>query len=267
MRIADGKSRLFFCHYYLRKWSMNHQDYVFSLLFEEMNLFNDMGYIKEPFEVVKEGKEAVVFRCASQHEKFGEHLAVKAYTPNTMRSFRLDARNLSGRNRLDKRSGKAVQKKTITGKSIREQIWVEQEFLVLETLYSAGADVPKVLKINRRSILMEFIGKDGSPAQRLSEVALEEHEARVLLESVLNNIRLMLSCNLVHGDLSPYNILYSSGEIYIIDFPQRVDPRRHPQGLEFLLRDVQNVCKYFSRFAEKRSADFLMMPVLRIQNG
>ena len=53
-------------------------------------------------------------------------------------------------------------------------------------------------------------------------------------------------CNLVHADLSEYNMLWYKDRIYFIDVSQSVEPS-HPHGLEFLLRDCTNVSNFFTR--------------------
>eukprot|EP00475_Leptophrys_vorax_P036940 TRINITY_DN63135_c0_g1_i1.p1 TRINITY_DN63135_c0_g1~~TRINITY_DN63135_c0_g1_i1.p1 ORF type:complete len:277 (-),score=100.40 TRINITY_DN63135_c0_g1_i1:100-930(-) len=53
-------------------------------------------------------------------------------------------------------------------------------------------------------------------------------------------------CNLVHADLSEYNMLYLDGEVYIIDVSQSVE-HDHPQSLEFLRMDVANVTAFFRK--------------------
>ena len=50
---------------------------------------------------------------------------------------------------------------------------------------------------------------------------------------------------LVHGDLSPYNILAAGERLVIIDLPQVVDLVGNPLGMDFLLRDCTNVCSWF----------------------
>lgn len=52
--------------------------------------------------------------------------------------------------------------------------------------------------------------------------------------------RLYQVCNLVHADLSEYNMLWHQGQVWFIDVSQSVEPN-HPHGLEFLLRDCTNV--------------------------
>jgi serine/threonine-protein kinase RIO1 len=63
---------------------------------------------------------------------------------------------------------------------------------------------------------------------------------------VLENIDHMLRLDLVHGDLSAYNILYWEGEMTIIDLPQVVSLRANPKARIILQRDIQRTCQYFA---------------------
>ena len=71
---------------------------------------------------------------------------------------------------------------------------------------------------------------------------------------VMNNVELMLSLNLVHGDLSPHNVLYQHGEVRIIDFPQASDPRFNRHAQELLSRDIANVVRYFGQYGIEADA-------------
>jgi RIO kinase 1 len=53
-------------------------------------------------------------------------------------------------------------------------------------------------------------------------------------------------CNLVHGDLSEYNMLYHQGKLIFIDVSQSVE-HEHPNALEFLRMDCKNVNDFFRR--------------------
>ena len=57
----------------------------------------------------------------------------------------------------------------------------------------------------------------------------------------------MLQRDLIHGDLSAYNILYWQGSITLIDFPQVVNGRTNPRAHFILKRDIERVCEYFAR--------------------
>lgn len=72
---------------------------------------------------------------------------------------------------------------------------------------------------------------------------------RELLASSFDQLRDFLSeltrHGLVHGDLSPYNVLAVGERLVVIDLPQMVDLVGNPEGMDFLLRDRTNVCTWF----------------------
>ena len=55
---------------------------------------------------------------------------------------------------------------------------------------------------------------------------------------------------LVHGDVSAFNVLIHKNKPYIIDFGQGVLVE-HPNSLEFLKRDIYNIVSYFKRLGVK----------------
>ena len=80
------------------------------------------------------------------------------------------------------------------------------------------------------------------------EATLPRPDAGALFWRVIENLALWLRCGLVHADLSAYNLLYWRGGITAIDFPQAVDAAANPHAFDFLLRDVTNVCRHFTRY-------------------
>jgi RIO kinase 1 len=52
---------------------------------------------------------------------------------------------------------------------------------------------------------------------------------------------------MVHADLSAFNILMYRNKPYIIDLGQGV-LLEHPNALEFLKRDIQNIVTYFRKY-------------------
>jgi RIO kinase 1 len=59
-------------------------------------------------------------------------------------------------------------------------------------------------------------------------------------------MRLLARAGYAHGDLSAYNLLVHRDRLVMIDLPQVVDLAANPQGPEFLRRDCQNVCRWFT---------------------
>jgi RIO kinase 1 len=57
----------------------------------------------------------------------------------------------------------------------------------------------------------------------------------------------MLYVNVIHGDLSAFNVLIWQGRATVIDLPQAVDPRKNRHARSFLQRDVERICERFER--------------------
>ena len=95
---------------------------------------------------------------------------------------------------------------------------------------------------------MEYLGDGEERALKLIEAKREIADPPGVFGRVLRNVELFLRCNIVHGDLSPYNVLYHRGRVVVIDFPQASDPRRNPNAQALLLRDIRNVCAFFARW-------------------
>jgi RIO kinase 1 len=140
----------------------------------------------------------------------------------------------------------AIAKRTSYGEEVRHQSWIAYEFITMELLYAAGADIPRPYAMEKNAIVMDFVGDATGAAPALNEINLTASEARTLFDRVLYNIDLMLANNRIHGDLSAYNILYWDGGIKLIDFPQVVLPKNNPAAWNIFQRDVIRICDYFS---------------------
>ncbi|HZP56497.1 MAG TPA: RIO1 family regulatory kinase/ATPase [Dehalococcoidia bacterium] len=204
--------------------------------------------ISEIIGVVKSGKEATVYACRAYGGDPPPLLAAKVYRDRDVRRFSNDAAYTGGRTRgMRRRDVRAVELKSRAGREIAFGTWVDAEWRTLEALYEAGCDVPEPVHRSGRVVLMEYVGDEEGPAPPLQDVRLEQEEAAQAVETLLRNIELMLGCDRVHGDLSPYNALWHAGRVRIIDFPQAVDPRFNAGALALLERDLTNVCRYAER--------------------
>lgn len=217
--------------------------------------FYDDKQITDVLARAKGGKEANVYCCAAHPGTGLELIAAKVYRPRQFRNLRNDLRYRQGRAVLDDR-GKAVRdegllvairKKSTIGQEAIHTSWLEHEYQTLLTLHAAGADVPRPVSRGHSTILMEYLGEADAPAPTLHEVRLERDEVQPLFERLMHNVGLMLKHQLIHGDLSAYNVLYWEGDIRVIDFPQVVHPNDNPESFDIFARDVQRLCQYFAR--------------------
>ena len=155
----------------------------------------------------------------------------------------------------DARETRAVANKSRFGHQVAEAVWVGHEFDMLCQLHFAGADVPQPIAATGSAILMQFVGDESGPAQQLREVTPAPADARKVLDRLIWNIERMLANNIVHGDLSAYNVLVRNDRPVIIDLPQAVDARSNGNAQELLRRDVTSICRHFERFGARANAD------------
>lgn len=224
-------------------------------LIESLRPFYDRGLITDVLARVKGGKEANVYRCAAAPETGYTLVAAKVYRPRMFRNLRNDKMYREGRELLtadgkrgkpDDRMIRAVGKKTAYGQQVAHTSWLMYEYTTLETLYEAGASVPKPLSSAENALLMGYCGDEHLAAPPLSDISLDADEARPLFNEAIRNIEVMLQRGLIHGDLSAYNILYWDGDITLIDFPQVTQTHGNAHAREILERDIARVCEYFA---------------------
>ncbi|MBZ0303705.1 MAG: hypothetical protein K8J31_28455 [Anaerolineae bacterium] len=225
-------------------------------LLDSLRQFYEMDYVSDVLARVRGGKEASVYRCQATPKTGMALAAAKVYRPRMFRSLRNDAVYREGRAYL-KADGKAIKKnehrlmraigkKTQMGEQLEHTSWLMYEYTTLQTLYAAGAAVPRPLAVGDNAILMGYCGDEYMAAPTLNTVTLETSEAHRLFAEVLRNVELMLKHGLIHGDLSAYNLLYWEGQITLIDFPQVVDYRANSSAYNVLARDIERVCEYFA---------------------
>jgi RIO kinase 1 len=218
--------------------------------------FTDAGHITGIERTISSGKEGTVYLCRANPATGAEFYAAKVYRARDVRSFKDDARYKEGRSlhRME-REERAIAKKTRFGRVVDDALWIGNEADALGMLFETGADVPRLVATGGNALLMEYIGDAEGPAPQLRSVRLDHATATAAWERLVWNIETFLAHNVVHGDLSPYNVLWFGDEIRIIDFPQRVDPRRNPNAEDLLRRDLGVLETYFRRFGVDADAE------------
>jgi RIO kinase 1 len=225
-------------------------------LLSSLQSFYNEGLITDVLALVKGGKEASVYRCEAHPATGLGMLAAKVYRPRMFRNLRNDRMYRQGREILTARgkpagrdSGyieRAIRSKSAFGLQAAHTSWLMYEFTALERLHAAGASVPRPIAASENAILMSYHGDEYMAAPTLNTINLEPDEARILFREVMRHVGLMLQHDLVHGDLSAYNILYWEGEITLIDFPQVVNLHANRKARFILRRDIQRTCEYFA---------------------
>ena len=218
-----------------------------------LDAFIGDGSITEVLFVVRSGKEATVYCC---RDAGGNLVAAKVYRPLQRRNFRNDAIYQTGRDAAyATRDRRALAKKTAHGREVQYGTWISAEYQTLRMLREAGADVPEVYSQSHGALLMEYFGTEDGAAPMLSQVSLPREQAGPMLRQIIDTVTTLLANRIVHGDLSPYNILYWEGRTVLIDFPQAVDALLNPNARQLLGRDLENVCGHFTRYGIRADAN------------
>ncbi|PVX25142.1 MAG: serine/threonine protein kinase [Candidatus Bathyarchaeum sp.] len=124
----------------------------------------------------------------------------------------------------------------------QSRISAKKEYVALKVLYPKGVAVPEPIKLNRHVLVMSMI--QGAEVYHFPELS----DPQAILDEILDNVKMAYNeANMIHGDLSPYNIiLQPTMHVLIIDWPQNI-PTSHPNAKELLERDIHNVLKFFKR--------------------
>jgi RIO kinase 1 len=216
---------------------------------EAFEHFLDEGLVERHLKPLKHGKEASVHLFRANPRTTGEDLvALKLYHPLDRRDFRDESVYRDGEFIKERRIRTALAQKTKFGREVQGGLWVSREWETLRTLFADGAPVPRPIEGTGDAILMTYIGDEDTPAPRLHEYHHDDaDELEALWTQVHRAIEWMLFRDVVHGDLSSYNILVWEGELTVIDFPQAVDPKKNRHAQAFLERDIHRVGEFFER--------------------
>jgi RIO kinase 1 len=213
----------------------------------ELDGFVDRGLITRIHAKLTSGKEGTVYCCRAHPSVNKKFLAAKVYREHAESSYKWDPTYFQGRERVLKAQViRAVQARSAFGKDVAAGLWVAAEFESLKKMAFHGISVPKPIAMSQHAILMDYIGNGAGPAPHLDSLAPDSTIARVTYERILGDVERLLAHDLVHGDLSPYNILIWKEQPWIIDVPQAVDARFNESAFELLRRDVERVCTFFA---------------------
>ena len=192
--------------------------------------------------VISTGKEAVILHAEGgkmEDTVVPKECAIKVFK-TTLNEFKTRDKYIRDDYRFRKRFNKQNPRKVI-------HMWAEKEMHNLTRMHEAGLRCPEVVLLKKHVLVMSFIGQNGFPAPKLREATLTAAEMDSACEQVISMMhRLYRECNLIHADLSEFNILWHEGRCWVIDVSQAVEPT-HPFGLKFLYRDCSNISHFFRK--------------------
>ncbi|MGC4115130.1 MAG: RIO1 family regulatory kinase/ATPase [Myxococcales bacterium] len=218
---------------------------------DELELLLADGIIDAVLGRLKSGKEADLWLV--QHG--GQVVAAKLYRDRDFRSFKNDAAYKEGRQVANSRTARALAKGSRFGREAAEQAWKSAEADALHKLHAHGVRTPAPVLFYEGVLLMELVlDAQGQPAPRLIDSVLTAEAAGALYRDLRGQVVRMLDADLIHGDLSPYNVLLGAAGPTIIDFPQVIAAAHNSRSESFFHRDLENLRIFFAGFDKSLSA-------------
>jgi RIO kinase 1 len=200
------------------------------------------GIISEVIGRLQSGKEAEVFIV-----RYAERVvAAKVYKDRAQRSFKNKSAYQEGRTVRNSRDQRAMGRRSSFGRETEEEAWKSAEVDAMYRLHAADVRIPAPVLFFEGVLLMDLVlDADGVTARRLIDTTLSAEQANVAYHDMLVQLVRMLSCDLIHGDLSPYNVLWAAAGPTIIDFPQIVSAAQNSNSERFFMRDAENILGHF----------------------
>ncbi|XP_050299178.1 serine/threonine-protein kinase RIO3 [Anthonomus grandis grandis] len=201
--------------------------------------------LKQVNGVISIGKEAVILHADTDEDfpdakiSLPKECAIKVFK-TTLSEYKQRDKYIKDDHRFKDRVGKQTSKKTI-------HLWAEKEMANLMRLKRAGLNCPEVINLKKHVLVMSFIGQNHVPAPKLKDAFMSDADYIDAYEQVIGSMKtLYLEANLIHADLSEYNILWHNDMCYFIDVSQSVEPS-HENAFHFLYRDCCNVINFFTK--------------------
>jgi RIO kinase 1 len=212
---------------------------------EALETLVDYGIVEEVLRPLMSGKEAQIYLVRSG----GQLRVAKIYKDAQQRSFKQRAEYTEGRTTRNTRDRRAMAKHSRHGKAQDEAAWRSAEVNAIYRLSEAGVRVPTPFHFIDGVLIMELVvDHEGQPAPRLGDVVYAPEVARRIFDMLLAAVVRMLCAGVVHGDLSEFNVLMAADGPVVIDFPQAVDPASNTSARKLLIRDVDNLHRFMSRY-------------------
>jgi len=207
------------------------------------------GHFKGLESPISVGKESNVFSALTEKNK---RVIVKIYRLETC-----DFNRMYDYIKADPRFDNLRRKK-------RKIIfaWVQREYKNLLKASKARVNVPKTLAFSNNVLVLEFIGEKNNIAPKLKDKPPKNQKQ--FFDDLIKDIKKLYKAGLVHGDLSAFNILNLKEKPILIDFSQATT-LEHPEAMDFLERDVRNICNFFDKLGLKTDEEKIIKSIIKNQ--
>ena len=223
-------------------WRWEVGDKISEDVFDRRTLFALRDLLSDKISTIdypiSYGKEAVVYKGEGEDGP----VAIKIYRPKSAFLF--------GGMKDYIEDDKRFEKLPLSRKDLLLQAWARKELDNLARIGEAGVPAPAPIAVKKNVLVMSYIGDRERPAPLLKDIDMKRGDEGPDWPSLFNKIKSyiqkMYSSEIVHGDLSEYNLLWWEKELWVIDVGQSV-LTSHPMAQDLLKRDVERMVSFFTR--------------------
>ncbi|MBW2982407.1 serine protein kinase RIO [Candidatus Woesearchaeota archaeon] len=223
-------------------WGNVFDEFTFRTLFK----LASQGHFEKLKSPISIGKESNIFSAKKENET----IIIKIY--------RLETCDFNRMYDYIKYDPRYVNVKTKKRKIVFA--WTQREFRNLLKAREAGVNVPRPITFLNNILCLEFIG-DKEAAPKLKDKIPKNK--KLFFEKIIKNVQKLYKADLIHADLSQFNILNFREEPVFIDFSQ-CTLTRNPRAEEFLKRDIKNICNFFNKIGLNINEEKVLK---KIKNG
>jgi RIO kinase 1 len=137
--------------------------------------------------------------------------------------------------------------------------WVQREYRNLMKARKANVRVPLPITFKNHVLVMEFIGKNKEIAPMLKDQ--KPKDPKMFFDETIKNIKKLYKAELVHADLSAFNILNFEEKPVFIDFSQ-CSSLKDQRAVEYLERDVNNLINFFKKQGLKEDKEKIIKKII-----
>ncbi len=137
--------------------------------------------------------------------------------------------------------------------------WAQREYKNLIKSEKSKVRSPKPLGWKNHIIVEEFIGNEEA-APPLKDQYPKDPEKFFM--DIVKQMKRLYKNDLIHGDLSSFNILNYEEQPVLIDFSQSTLVKT-PNSEELLIRDIKNVCYFFKKLGIKANEESLLKEITK----
>ncbi|CAG0889509.1 unnamed protein product [Cyprideis torosa] len=200
------------------------------------------GVLDEVNGTIATGKESIVLYASGAEEPdipMAKDVVIKVFK-TTLDDYKTRGKYLKDDYRFKDCLSRLNPRTLITS-------WAQKELQNLHRMRTAGIPCPEPYYLKKHVLIMSMIGRKGFPAPKIRDIHLSLAEWELAYSQVVELMKSMYhGAELVHCDLSEYNILYFEGQCYFIDVSQAI-LKSSKSAHEYLYRDCKNICKFFDK--------------------